>query len=117
MEVTGNGRPYRPYRRRHWLYRPYTQTLLCLHVPACACYRCADYVVVNKVDLLAAQAADGVEQLGAIVASLNPLATVFNCENGVIPIDKIFGREAQVRSPAWPHSNQSVISTFFDDIA
>lgn len=65
----------------------------------CPC-RCADYVVINKVDLLALQSADGVDQLAAIVSSLNPLATVFRCENGVIPIDKIFGREAQARARA-----------------
>ncbi len=41
--------------------------------------------------------AEALEQLTAIVSSLNPLATVFPCQNGVVPLDKVFGKEAQVR--------------------
>ncbi|GFH32607.1 CobW C-terminal domain-containing protein, partial [Haematococcus lacustris] len=63
---------------------------------------CSDYVILNKVDLMAAGAssAPGVvgaelqplEQLVAVVGSLNPLATVIPCSQARVPLDKVFGR-------------------------
>lgn len=53
---------------------------------------CADFILLNKVDLLPGGAqGEALEQLSAIVSSLNPLATVIACE------------QAQVRgsAPQW----------------
>lgn len=47
---------------------------------------CADFCVLNKIDLLDG---DKLEQLEAIVSSLNPLAKVFACERGRAPIDQV----------------------------
>lgn len=44
---------------------------------------CADFVLLNKTDL-APGGADGVAQLTAIASSLNPLAHVIPCQNGVV---------------------------------
>ncbi|GLI70159.1 hypothetical protein VaNZ11_014971 [Volvox africanus] len=50
---------------------------------------CADFVVLNKTDMLdEAQR----EELSAIVASLNPLATIIPCVHGKVPIERVFGR-------------------------
>lgn len=53
---------------------------------------CADYVVLNKTDLLD-EATTG--SLSAIVSSLNPLAQVVTCQHGAVPCEKLFGSEAQ----------------------
>jgi G3E family GTPase len=50
---------------------------------------CADYIVLNKTDMLPGE--DKLEQLRAIVTSLNPLATVVDCQQGKVPIDVVFG--------------------------
>lgn len=47
--------------------------------PASGPRRCADFVILNKTDLLGEAEQ---EELAAIVASLNPLAQVFKCEQG-----------------------------------
>uniref|UniRef100_A0A1D2AFQ4 CobW C-terminal domain-containing protein n=2 Tax=Auxenochlorella protothecoides TaxID=3075 RepID=A0A1D2AFQ4_AUXPR len=52
----------------------------------------ADYIVLNKIDLLDTAT---VESLTAIMASLNPLAQVVSCEHGKIPADMLFGKDAQ----------------------
>lgn len=52
---------------------------------------CADFVILNKVDLLDG---DKVEQLKSIIATLNPLATIITAQYGQIPITKVFGRDA-----------------------
>ncbi len=46
------------------------------------CCRCADFVVLNKTDMLSGDAQ--LEELSAIVASLNPLATVIPCTQGKV---------------------------------
>jgi hypothetical protein len=46
---------------------------------------CADFVLLNKTDLApGGPDGDGIAQLGAIVASLNPLATVVACQHGKV---------------------------------
>ncbi|KAG2438247.1 hypothetical protein HYH02_010946 [Chlamydomonas schloesseri] len=50
---------------------------------------CADFVVLNKTDMLPDEAARA--EMAAIVASLNPLATVIPCTQGQIPIERVFG--------------------------
>jgi hypothetical protein len=68
---------------------------------------CADYVVLNKLDLLpgggggAAGGGDAGAQLRAIVASLNPLARVYACEHGRVPIEQACAR-ARARSRRFP---------------
>uniref|UniRef100_A0A061RBY9 Cobalamin synthesis protein n=1 Tax=Tetraselmis sp. GSL018 TaxID=582737 RepID=A0A061RBY9_9CHLO len=52
---------------------------------------CADVVVLNKTDLL--KQADMLENIKAIVGSLNPLCQVAACERGVIDIDTVVGKE------------------------
>ncbi|KAL4424848.1 hypothetical protein ABPG77_011098 [Micractinium sp. CCAP 211/92] len=52
----------------------------------------ADYVVLNKTDMMNAPT---MESLQAIVASLNPLAQVVSCAHGQVPVQKLFGSEAQ----------------------
>jgi G3E family GTPase len=43
---------------------------------------CADIILLNKVDLLpGALEGEALEQLQAIVSSLNPLATVMACQD------------------------------------
>lgn len=63
---------------------------------ACLQVECADFVVLNKTDLLAAgpvtqvpgaeipEDATALDQLVAIVSSLNPLATVVPCQQGQV---------------------------------
>lgn len=58
---------------------------------------CADFVILNKTDMLEAAQQ---EELAAIVASLNPLAHVFKCTQGKIPIDSIFGTAARAAGVA-----------------
>ncbi|KAL6762527.1 CobW/HypB/UreG, nucleotide-binding domain-containing protein [Haematococcus lacustris] len=53
---------------------------------------CSDYVILNKVDLMAAAELQPLEQLVAVVGSLNPLATVIPCSQARVPLDKVFGR-------------------------
>ncbi|KAG2437513.1 hypothetical protein HXX76_006161 [Chlamydomonas incerta] len=50
---------------------------------------CADFVVLNKTDMLPDEAARA--EMAAISASLNPLATVIPCTQGQIPIERVFG--------------------------
>lgn len=46
---------------------------------------CADFILLNKVDLLHGGAeGEALEQLSAIVSSLNPLATVIACEQAQV---------------------------------
>jgi G3E family GTPase len=46
---------------------------------------CADFVLLNKVDLLpGGTEGEALEQLSAIVSSLNPLATVIACEQAKV---------------------------------
>jgi G3E family GTPase len=46
---------------------------------------CADFILVNKVDLLPGGAeGEALEQLMAIVSSLNPLATVIPCQQAQV---------------------------------
>lgn len=52
---------------------------------------CADYVVLNKCDMLDAPM---VKSLVAIVSSLNPLATVIECEHGRVPVGDMLGKDA-----------------------
>lgn len=53
---------------------------------------CADFVLLNKVDLLpGGLEGEALEQLQAIVSSLNPLATVVACEQAKVPLDQVFG--------------------------
>ena len=49
---------------------------------------CADFIVLNKVDMLEKKVVDGLE---AIVSSLNPLAKVFTCEHGKVDMDELLG--------------------------
>ena len=49
---------------------------------------CADFIVLNKVDMLEKKVVDGLE---AIVSSLNPLARVFTCEQGKVDMDELLG--------------------------
>lgn len=51
---------------------------------------CADFVLLNKCDMLGEGVVDSLE---AIMTSLNPLAKVFQCEHGRIEIDDILGPE------------------------
>lgn len=82
---------------------------------------CADFVVLNKTDLLAAEGASAplpvpiptpsgsdtdtsaalarpapnpLDELVAIVSTLNPLATVVPCAQGHVPLDTVFGEGA-----------------------
>lgn len=53
---------------------------------------CADFVLLNKVDLLPGGVeGEALEQLSAIVSSLNPLATVIACEQAKVPLERVFG--------------------------
>jgi G3E family GTPase len=54
---------------------------------------CADFVLLNKVDLLpGGTEGEALEQLSAIVSSLNPLATVIACEQAkVSPVSAVLG--------------------------
>ncbi|WPT13898.1 Putative metal chaperone YciC [Picochlorum sp. SENEW3] len=52
---------------------------------------CADFILLNKCDLLDEKTVDSLE---AIMTSLNPLARVIPCEHGNVEIDEMFGREA-----------------------
>jgi G3E family GTPase len=54
---------------------------------------CADFVLLNKVDLLpGGMEGEALEQLSAIVSSLNPLATVIACEQAkVSPVSAVLG--------------------------
>jgi G3E family GTPase len=52
---------------------------------------CADFVVLNKGDMLDAPTMDS---LKAIVGSLNPLARVVACEHGQVPVESLFGAHA-----------------------
>eukprot|EP00877_Chromochloris_zofingiensis_P009401 jgi/Chrzof1/4714/Cz14g23240.t1 len=53
---------------------------------------CADFVLLNKIDMVpGGMDGDGVQQLCAIVATLNPLATVIPCEHSKIPLERVFG--------------------------
>ena len=54
---------------------------------------CADVVILNKIDML--PSADTADSLAAIIASLNALARVHRCEQGQVPIEELFGTEAQ----------------------
>lgn len=46
---------------------------------------CADFVLLNKIDMVpGGMDGDGVQQLCAIVATLNPLATVIPCEHSKV---------------------------------
>mmetsp|Transcript_2194 Transcript_2194/g.3610 ORF Transcript_2194/g.3610 Transcript_2194/m.3610 type:complete len:598 (+) Transcript_2194:105-1898(+) len=60
---------------------------------------CADYVLLNKTDLMAAAApapAPGpLEELVAIISSLNPLASVVPCTEGKVPLESVFGSSSQ----------------------
>ena len=49
---------------------------------------CADFIVLNKIDMLEEKVVDGLE---AIVSSLNPLAKVFTCEHGKVAVDELLG--------------------------
>lgn len=51
---------------------------------------CADFVVLNKCDMLDTKVVNSLE---AIVTSLNPLAKVFACEHGKVEIDQVLGPE------------------------
>lgn len=51
---------------------------------------CADFVVLNKCDMLDEKVVGSLE---AIVTSLNPLAKVFACEHGRVEIDDLLGPE------------------------
>eukprot|EP00798_Chlamydomonas_sp_ICE-L_P011382 gene11382-12082_t len=50
----------------------------------------ADFIVLNKTDML--DTPEKLDQLVAIAVSLNPLATVIPCQQGQVPIDKVFGK-------------------------
>ncbi|PSC76572.1 cobalamin biosynthesis isoform A [Micractinium conductrix] len=52
----------------------------------------ADYVVLNKVDMMNDAT---MESLRVIVASLNPLAQVVACTHGEVPVQQLFGSGAQ----------------------
>ena len=55
----------------------------------------ADYVVLNKSDMLPGGAdGDAMAQLRAIVSSLNPIASVESCERGRVAIERVFGLRA-----------------------
>jgi G3E family GTPase len=46
---------------------------------------CADFILLNKVDLLpGGLEGEALEQLTAIVSSLNPLATVIACQDAKV---------------------------------
>jgi len=49
---------------------------------------CADFIVLNKVDMLEKNVVDSLE---AIASSLNPLAQVFACEHGRVDIEELLG--------------------------
>jgi G3E family GTPase len=49
---------------------------------------CADYVILNKIDLLDQPTTDS---LGAIIESLNPLARVLQCAHGIVPVSELLG--------------------------
>lgn len=51
---------------------------------------CADYVILNKSDMIDDQT---MESLKVIIGSLNPLATIDSCEHGKIDVNRIFGAE------------------------
>lgn len=54
---------------------------------------CADFLLLNKTDLLKEGQLD---ELRGIVASLNPFAEVKACQHGRVPLEEVFG--SQVRS-------------------
>eukprot|EP00879_Flechtneria_rotunda_P014044 GHRR01014672.1.p1 GENE.GHRR01014672.1~~GHRR01014672.1.p1 ORF type:complete len:355 (+),score=130.74 GHRR01014672.1:1365-2429(+) len=57
---------------------------------------CADFVLLNKVDLLpAGLEGEDLQQLRAVVSSLNPLATVIACEQAKVPLERVFGSNVQ----------------------
>ncbi|KAK9846333.1 hypothetical protein WJX81_001781 [Elliptochloris bilobata] len=53
---------------------------------------CADFVLLNKTDMLAERQLDS---LAAIVTSLNPLAKVIPCEQARVDIPAVFGPQAR----------------------
>jgi len=57
---------------------------------------CADWVILNKTDQLAGGDA-ALASLHAIMAALNPLATVIDCVRGVVDVGAVFGRGASAR--------------------
>lgn len=52
---------------------------------------CADFIVLNKIDLLDEPTLDS---LGAIVSSLNPLARIVRAAHGEVPVAHLLGPEA-----------------------
>jgi len=52
---------------------------------------CADFIVLNKIDLLDEPTLDS---LGAIVSSLNPLARIVRAAHGDVPVTDLLGPEA-----------------------
>jgi G3E family GTPase len=56
-------------------------------------FRCADFVVLNKTDMLSSSGQ--LDSLRAIVSSLNPLAEAVACEQGRVPLDRLFGKETR----------------------
>jgi G3E family GTPase len=52
---------------------------------------CADFIVLNKIDLLDEPTLDS---LGAIVSSLNPLARIVKAAHGEVPVADLLGPEA-----------------------
>uniref|UniRef100_A0A7S3R780 CobW C-terminal domain-containing protein n=1 Tax=Dunaliella tertiolecta TaxID=3047 RepID=A0A7S3R780_DUNTE len=53
----------------------------------------ADFVVLNKMDLLEQQGGgqEKKDELVAVISTLNPLATVVPCANGQVPLEQVFG--------------------------
>ncbi|KAF5828317.1 CobW/HypB/UreG, nucleotide-binding domain-containing protein [Dunaliella salina] len=53
----------------------------------------ADFVVLNKMDLLEQQGGgqEKKDELIAVISTLNPLATVVPCANGQVPLEQVFG--------------------------
>ncbi|GBF95172.1 hypothetical protein Rsub_07885 [Raphidocelis subcapitata] len=67
---------------------------------------CADFVLLNKADLApGGPEGDGIAQLGAIVASLNPLATVLACTHGKVDLQRVFGGAATRPTGVVAHLN------------
>lgn len=52
---------------------------------------CADFVILNKIDLLDDSTVGSLE---AIIESLNPLATVMRCSHGSVPVSELLGSSA-----------------------
>lgn len=52
---------------------------------------CADFIVLNKIDLLDEPTLDS---LGAIVSSLNPLARIVRAAHGEVPVADVLGPES-----------------------